>query len=217
MVKNAFAALKTKLCFSLVVTILAGLPLSVVKASVIGSFEINGSFGARAIFNQIHISVDFGGDYVEMTPGGVAIDLVLSKDNVGQTYTVLSGNEFEEAVVYLTNGINDPVSFEYMSSGGDGGGGGGLGANEAYFFFGDITGANGIDFSGYDINSISLAVNSLSFNSSFDWTDVIFNATATIEGSPVPLPGAIWLFASGLAGFFGFRKNAGVSLSPPSK
>ena len=188
-----------------VLTLVMGLPFAA-NALPIGSFDTNVRMGSSASFDQIHYTLEFGGDFWFGSPGGTVFDLILSTNDVGKTYTVASGTEFAETVGYLTNGLNDQIAYDV--SGYPNGGGAGSGSNEAYSFFGDYTGAHGIDFAGYTINSISLMVNNLNFNTPGDnpnrdglWTDVIFDARVTVDGSiaSVPEPGTFVLLTLGLA------------------
>lgn len=172
-----------------------------------GNVVIEG--GTMAIYNQLNAKVYFGGQSM-MGDGDLVFDLILSANSVGQTYTVSSGAQFDQAVQLLTNGINDNVSYEVDGS--PGGGGIGIGSSEAGFFFGDDTGAHGVDFAGYQINSISLTVNSLNLstpgsnpNGDGVWTDAKLNATLKIN--TVPVPAAMWLFGSGLLGLTGVARR----------
>ncbi|MCQ8116516.1 hypothetical protein [Methylomonas rosea] len=210
MEKYVFSGLNASILPILVSVLLAIVPLKMASASVLGHFDVKSLGGTIGLVDYLWVTVDFGGNQnlAMPTTGGVAIDIILSESDAGRTFIVNSGAEFDQAVGYLSNGINDSITSWVI----DGSVGGGVGsfANEAYFFFGDISGANGIDFAGYSIDSISLAVTELSFTQSSDWTDVIFKASVAINGSPVPIPGGTYLFASGLVFVWGCRKGQGA-------
>lgn len=179
----------------------------------LASFDFKGDTGTRAISDQIRFTVSFGwfpeSSYSERS---VVFDLILSTADVGQTYTVSSGPEFDEAIVSLTNGINEYIYCDTRGSQLQGPPGGGWGSLESLIFFGDATGANGIDFAGYDINSISVTINTLTFdtpgsnpNGDGLWTDIEFNATIAV--TKVPVATTAWFFGSGLIGLIGIFKR----------
>ena len=183
--------------FITLLALLFGLTIFPAQASVVGSFDIRENIWGH---DQIYLTVIIG-EYVDYEPDFminevVFLDLKLSTDDVGQTYSVSSGTEFNEAVAYLTNDINDFIEYDVFYPSG---GGFGCAAMEARFFFGDETGANGIDFAGYNINRISLTVNS--------WTDPVFNFNASLKVHAVPIPAAVWLLVSSLIGLAGFRRK----------
>lgn len=215
MIRHEFFIIKNRLLIPLILLLVTlGLKITPVHASTIGSFDLNGGYGARAIVDQILHQVAFGGTIEESTGplGAVVFDLVLSEADIGKTYTVTSGTAFDQAVISLTNGENDWMEYfthDYIN--GVVGGGSGEGGGEASFFFDDYTGTNGIDFAGYDIYSLSLTVNNLIFdtpgndyNGDGIWTDVTFDATINVN--TIPLPAAVWLFGSGLIGLVGVAR-----------
>jgi hypothetical protein len=118
-------------------------------------------------------------------------DINLDSSYIGQTLTAtqFTDPDFDTVVSVLTNGNNDFI--EYCFGGCDG-------LKEALFFYGDSTGASGIDFNGYTINSISVTINELSLNYDGQITDMIFQGTVTIDGqSIVPEPISSILFVVG--------------------
>lgn len=45
------------------------------------------------------------------------------------------------------------------------------------------------------------------FNGAFEYNDLSFSFTNTSTTNPVPIPGAVWLFGSGLAGLIGLNRR----------
>jgi hypothetical protein len=117
--------------------------------------------------------------------------IIFTPADVGKTVTVTEANdpEFNEVVAVLTNGVND---FLYFQALGHPGGGGPLDERtEAFSFFGDGSGASGIDFKDFIIQCISLRINSLTLNipgqdpnNDGNWTDYSINYSLLIKGVP---------------------------------
>lgn len=77
------------------------------------------------------------------------------------------------------------------------------------------------DSSGYPLNAVTINTNFVSWNDSrawfdadtvyFNWENLSYNSStyfnATLEFSPVPIPGAVWLLGSGLIGVVGIRRK----------
>ena len=106
----------------------------------------------------------FGGDYMH-SPGPQLFEgIVFSPADVGRTVTVTEATdpEFNAVAAALTNGVNDPLYFQVI--GHPGGGGPFDVRSEAFSFFGDSSGAQGIDFKDFTIQCISLRINSLTLN-----------------------------------------------------
>jgi hypothetical protein len=88
--------------------------------------------------------------------------LTLTEYDVGKTFTIYEFDKYPEFTIFvdnLTNGVNDRL--QNVRSFCDIGGGGGTDLESAYF--GEMT-QNGIDFEGYQINSISLQIDSLTMS-----------------------------------------------------
>ncbi len=218
--KYVFIPIKNRL-FSPLMLMIMLLGQTIIPAQAafveIGEFNIGSEgFGLENRFDQISVTVNFGGDISGVPPfddsvGGVVFnDLILSADDVGQTFTVSSGAGFDEAVAFLTNGINDSI-FKGIISGSSAVG---VSSTEASNFFGNPTPvgtvANGVDFAGYDINHISLTVNELVLfphkgDPSGLTTEYMFDATVKVNA--IPVPAAMWLFSSGLLGLIGIAKK----------
>jgi hypothetical protein len=155
-------------------------------ASIIGTTEVTQGGGCSALYEGVEINVIFGGDGTGAYGTRLFDDFFFTPSDVGTSVTVTDDDnpEFDEVIAILTNGVNDHLTFEthgYPSGciGGDGG-------NEAYSFFGDSSGANGIDFENYTITSISLRMDALTLDFPDDrtWTDFSTTYTITVEGEP---------------------------------
>lgn len=103
-----------------------------------------------------------------------------------------SGQSFVEAVTLLTNGINDSNNlFVSLLDNDVGSGSLGFGVgSDALTFYGDATGASGIDLSGRTIDRITLEIQGLFLNSPGNnpngdgfWTDVALFSKLSIYGS----------------------------------
>lgn len=136
---------------------------------------------------EIRFTFDFGGALHNLEFGGTVFDLLLSSADTGKVFSVNSGAEFEEAVGFLTNGVNDWITYQFD--------GGGAGWTEGGFFYGDVDGANGIDLAGSQIDSINLHINNLQINKlsspadSWEWYSYNLDAFVSIEGTPaIPEP-----------------------------
>ncbi len=188
-----------------------------VCAATLGSFDLGSStqpyFSGIGRYNRVRLSLVLGGDFANSTAVGVPLfNLILSAADVGKTFTVATEPGFADAVGLLTNGINDNINYVIVGLDGPGPIGS---VSEAALFFGDDTGARGIDFSGATIDDIRLTLNTLSFatpgsdlNGDGNWTDTTLHATVAVTGA-VPLPTSALLLASclfGLAGRVGNRK-----------
>jgi hypothetical protein len=106
--------------------------------------------------------------------------LQLTEADVGKKFIIYSFDNYPGFVTFvdnLTNGTNNRFQKAYTFC--DGGGGATVG-NESNFF-GGLT-QNGIDFEGYQINSISLTINSLSIDfDGADWYDFSINSTFSFD------------------------------------
>lgn len=169
-----------------------------VQAATLGSIDASMTLGFAEPpppDQQTAFLFDFGGFIFNLEYGGTVFDLMLSSADVGQTISVSSGTEFDEAVGFLTNGVNDWITFQF--------GGGGTGWTEGGFFYGDVDGDNGIDFAGAQIDSIDLHVNNLGLTTGPDpalyWYRL--DALVSIEGVPaIPEPATVMTLMAGLAG-----------------
>jgi len=109
--------------------------------------------------------------------------IVWTPADIGETMFLRSGSDpdFTEAVARLTNGVTDWIAVQLELF--PGGGGPGFATWEANFFAGQVGLANGIDFGGFEIESIGLRLNSLSIDTSLaGWTDVSVSLTLFVCG-----------------------------------
>lgn len=173
---------------------------SPVLAETIATIHVDGQFGARGVFDQLQATVGIGGFEGEAL---TFFDLPLSEADVGHTFTLSSGDTFAAAVAYLTNGANDAMAIFSMTPFG----GGGVGANEAYWFFGDGTGAHGIDLAGHTISGLTFTATSLHFDidTGTPWTDATYEYLLTVESIPEPDTAA--LLVLGLTGVAGLARR----------
>jgi len=188
--------MKTKLCLYALCGIIGLFFLPAINyAAVLGTYEVTQAGGCPAVLYGVEINVLFGGDGTGASGARLFEGNVFRPSDVGTTVTMTEANdpEFNDAATILINGVNDRLFFEAIGQ--PGGCGSGYGPSEAFFLFGDPTGANGIDFRGFYITSIGIRVDYLTLdipgeNPSGDgnWTDYSITYTLIIEGeigSPV--------------------------------
>jgi hypothetical protein len=109
--------------------------------------------------------------------------LRLTEHDAGKTFTIYEFDKYPEFVTFLdnlTNGVDDRL--QNVRSFCDIGGEGGTDLESAYF--GEMT-PNGIDFAGYQINSISLQIDSLTMSCNPDqdqyWCDSSISGKLLID------------------------------------
>ncbi|MHC4117314.1 MAG: hypothetical protein ACYSWO_07375 [Planctomycetota bacterium] len=174
-----------------------------VKGDLLGTMEVYGRGGARFLADTAQFEVYYGS--LGSPDGAMLFDLILTEADVGKTYTVSSGAEFDRAVALLTDGIDDMVINELRLPG-FGGGWWHLPQESDAIVVSHPSGAYGVDFTGYNITSMALTLDSLTFdipgenpNGDDIWTDVEAAGTVTFEGTVVPVPGAVLLGMIGLS------------------
>lgn len=184
---------KPKFFLAALFPLLFALPVNAAVLGEIGVSATGGGLWGEPIPPDARFVFDIGGALYNGEYGGTIFDMYLSPSDAGSSFVVSSGTEFEEAVAYLTNGINDVISYDFA--------GNGLGWTEGGFFYGDYTGALGTDLAGSQIDNITLYINHLTFSSPRPgWRDHIFNGIVTINGTPpIPEPETNALMMIGLA------------------
>jgi hypothetical protein len=152
-------------------------------ASIIGTTEVTQAGGCSGLKEGVEINVFFGGDGTGASGIRLFDNFFFTPSDVGTSVTVTDAEnpEFDDVIAILTNGVNDNLSFE--THGYPGGCIIGSGGNEAGAFFGDSSGANGIDFENYTITGITLRLEALTLDISGDgsWTDFSVTYTIIIE------------------------------------
>lgn len=137
--------------------------------------------------------------------------ILITPNDVGRNYTLSSDTDdpqFTGFVAQLTNGIDDPFIFWYLT----GGSGPGYGQQESTAFA-SVLKPGEVDLSHYRIDSVTVHVDTLSMiwsndqfpcRTSSGCTETTFSGTLTINGTvlPAPIPAAFWLFGSGWIGLF---------------
>lgn len=177
------------------------LAIPATQAATLGTVPIDINFGSSGE-QSAAFAFAIGDDVINgIESGAVLFDRTLSAADEGQTLTVSSGGEFQQAVGFLTNGANDWIFYQFGVAG--------IGWTEGGYFHGDYTGAHGTDFAGAQIESIGLHIDSLAFVPAPDGTDFVFPdhfnrliGLATIDGVPAipePTPTALLGLGLGLA------------------
>ncbi len=204
------------------ITVLALLAFpATLRADQLGFVTFNTGMGGPHIANQVQLTIEFGSDLFG-PPLVTVFDVIVGPADVGRTFTLSSGPEFEVAARFLTDGKNEPVGYFSFFVGG---GGGGEVGPESLVFFGDGSGSGRVDFAGFEITSLDfrideLIVNSPGTNQSGDgiWTDVIVRSTLTVNGraAAVPEPATLCLMGLGLAGMYARRRVRAGRRAPPA-
>ena len=101
------------------------------------------------------------------------------------TLTPASGGDFGRLTGRLTDGTRHVIFFEWSTPDG----GGGLGAFEPAIIWGDVNDPR-IDLAGYQVDSLSLRVDRLSFTQQGGRTDISGAFTLSAEGRAIPEPAA---------------------------
>ena len=188
------------------------------RADQIGVVPLSFDFGGRVIADQVRVTIN-----LEPDPFGppliTVFDVIVSPANVGQTFSLSSGPEFEAAVRYLTDGVNGTVGNFYSFDVNDPNGSGSA-VLESSFFFGDPSGSGRVDFSGFVITSLDFRIDELIFSHpGGTWTDATVRSTLIVNGQPatVPEPATLGLMGLGLAGIYARRRaRAGRRATPAS-
>ena len=168
----------------------------IVKADMIGSMDVTASAGAAKTFSSIRLEI-YHGPF--SSSAARLFDLTLSESDVGNTYTVSSGADFDAAVAMLTNDIDDLITVKQSTL--DNLAAWGQTNYESNFLsFSDPSDPSRVDFSGYIINSMTLTLNGLTFTHSATsvYTTFDLDGTVTFDGTVVPVPGAVLLGILGL-------------------
>jgi len=186
------AANFNKLALAIAIALLA-LESGRAQAAVLGTEDFIASGGISDVFHEFHPTLAIAPAATGAGPGSSApatnaplfIGTSITPADVGQTFTVTSGNDpnFNEFATALASGNPHKVT---LSSGL-----GTLGTSQIFSTkSGDLFGGNP-DLNGNTINSISLKVNAFTLdtpganpNGDGIWTDYSFNGTVTVSGQP---------------------------------
>ena len=133
----------------------------------------------------------------------------LTEDDSGSVFSI-TGEAFDHFKSYLTNGNDDYIGFRLCRQA-VGGSCSGFSSRESTRLGGDP------DFLGSEITELNVRVNSISFetpahdpNGDGVFTSYDYDMNFIISGSKVPVPAAVWLFGSALAGLGWMRRKKTV-------
>ncbi|HWS99465.1 MAG TPA: PEP-CTERM sorting domain-containing protein [Pyrinomonadaceae bacterium] len=184
------------------------------RADQLGFATFDSGLGAPVIANQVRLVIGFGTDDVGQSLVTV-FDVIVDPTDVGRTFSLSSGPEFEAAARFLTDGQNGAIGyFHSFIAGGEGGQVG----PESLLFFGDASGSGRVDFAGFEITSLEFRIDELTLSSPGGiWTDSSARSTLTVNGQPsaVPEPATLCLMGLGLAGIYARRRVRAGRGAPP--
>jgi hypothetical protein len=155
-------------------------------STLLASSAVTRSGGSHTIATGVVFTLSEG-----IMPGGPGVfnSLVLTPDDTGSSYTIVSSDDedFTTVTDTLTNGIDDYLSFQYTPY--PGGGGSGGGTTESGLFLGGVTGECLPDFAGFQIDYFKLTINSLTLdvpgsdpNEDGIWTDYSIDLQIEVYG-----------------------------------
>ena len=110
-------------------------------------------------------------------------DVIVTVDDIGSIALADSGSDpaFDELVVFLTNGVEDPLT---VRAGIAPDGGAGARTELESFYFAELPGGNGIDLQGVEIDALGFRYDHLEIhtpgsdpNNDGNWTDIVFDVT----------------------------------------
>ena len=164
------------------------------SAALIHSVNLNSTDeGMNQIFDKLTFNLNVG----EIDPfmGNIA-QYEFSENDIGNSIFFNSGESFRVATDFLTNGVDDELSWFLLAPAG------GLGSisTESEFLFDGL--GNQVDFFGTNISAFELIINNTYFispgdnlNSDDIWTNYGYDLTLNIHGATaVPEPSTYLLF-----------------------
>jgi hypothetical protein len=184
-----------------------------------------GSFSQRAVTagtvvespGNLYFWLSFGSGVMEDFPTPPEHRLIDALSTAGGHVLILnSGDAFESAVAFLTNGSSDAIGWALAHD---------LNINsttvapEDLLFFGLSSGANGIDFAGQSIGAIEVIIENVQFGvrtggETFPYYHAL---DFTVHILPVPEPSTAALFALGLAGLAARQRRVAGSTAARSQ
>ncbi|OGW84550.1 MAG: hypothetical protein A3A81_07110 [Omnitrophica bacterium RIFCSPLOWO2_01_FULL_45_10b] len=179
-------------------------------AVVLGEFTIPGiGTSSNSSSTGLDVSFAFQTDSIVTIPETIIFDsLVVDETDLGATFTATSATDpnFDSFAQYLTNGVDNWLLFFFSPIPG-GGGVGQTGPESRVDRFGPSPFLqNGIDFAGFDIDSVNFTINdvNLGFFNEMGVTFMVFGQQR--ESTVIPEPSTLFLLGTGLLGFLFRRK-----------
>jgi len=151
---------------------------------------------------DLNFQVGIGPDY--STTNAYAFDVVILEANIGDSYFLHSGSQFDLFKGYLEDNLDHTIKYSSQFNGGG-----------PFSYENESTTFPGVDFSNYDIDSFELIINDIFIFTEPDirWyqgyrTDYSINATFQIHGTAVvPEPSTAWLLGPALLGLMRIKRK----------
>jgi len=169
-----------------------------IVADPIGTAHLAFGAGMASLFSQVRLRVDlaspFGAPIATLVP-----EFTVHTGDVGRTFSLSSGPQFEAASSSLTDGSPESI---VVWHGPQGGGLAGFPFPVQQLFFGN---SGRVDFAGFHITSLDFRLDEFNLTSPGEnpngdglWTEYTVRGTLTVNGAPVPEPTTIVLLATSL-------------------
>ncbi|HUW58065.1 MAG TPA: PEP-CTERM sorting domain-containing protein [Planctomycetota bacterium] len=179
------------------------------QAELICSFQQPGGEGHGAIFTSAVIGFGGADNIDEWTSVPLLFDETpRTTADIGTIFTATDADlHFAPVVTRLANGIDGLVVFKFGNSGS-------AGWESVFLPLKGYNPPNGIDFQGCVIDTITMTIDTLTFDTPGEdpnqdgvWTNMTATITIEIYGTAVPEPATMTLLSAGALGLVGFIRR----------
>ncbi len=183
---------------------------------VLFAFTAHSAGGGRIVSTDLRTPVTWYN--ASQTPTFRLFNVPWTTNDVGLTLTATAATDanFNSVVALMTDGVPEPIEFDAFQTWD--GGGGWNSYDEPFVFYGSDSDPR-IDLHGYQIDAISLRLDSLTLtspgsnpNRDGNWTDYSASVTLTATGEAIPEPTTISLVFLGAITLIGCTRSGGCDL-----